>query len=71
MRFLALKISFANEVANLCDAVGAYADDVLRGIGYDRRIGNDFLNPGIGFGGPCFEKDVKSMEAVRATHGDE
>jgi UDPglucose 6-dehydrogenase len=62
--FLALKISFANEVANLCDATGATADDVLRGIGYDRRIGRDFLAPGIGFGGPCFEKDVKSMNYV-------
>ena len=62
--FLALKISFANEVANICDAVGAGADDVLRGIGYDRRIGGDFLNPGIGFGGPCFEKDVKSMDHI-------
>lgn len=62
--FLALKISFANEVANLCDAVGATSDDVLRGIGYDRRIGSEFLNPGIGFGGPCFEKDVKSIHHV-------
>jgi UDPglucose 6-dehydrogenase len=62
--FLALKISFANEVANLCDAVGATADDVLRGVGYDRRIGSEFLQPGIGFGGPCFEKDVKSINYV-------
>jgi UDPglucose 6-dehydrogenase len=62
--FLALKISFANEVANLCDALHAGADDVLRGIGYDRRIGAEFLNPGIGFGGPCFEKDVKSIHHV-------
>jgi UDPglucose 6-dehydrogenase len=62
--FLALKISFANEVANLCDAVGATSEDVLRGIGYDRRIGSQFLNPGIGFGGPCFEKDVKSIEHI-------
>jgi UDPglucose 6-dehydrogenase len=62
--FLALKISFANEIANLCDAVGATSEDVLRGIGYDRRIGSQFLNPGIGFGGPCFEKDVKSIEYI-------
>ena len=62
--FLALKISFANEIANLCDALGATSDDVLRGIGYDRRIGSQFLSPGIGFGGPCFEKDVKSIEHV-------
>lgn len=67
--FLALKISFANEVANLCDVVGATADDVLRGVGYDRRIGADFLRPGIGFGGPCFEKDVKSINSVAAGHG--
>jgi len=60
--FLALKISFANEVANLCDAFGATSDDVLRGIGYDQRIGAQFLRPGIGFGGPCFEKDLKSIE---------
>lgn len=66
--FLALKISFANEVANLCDAVGAVADDVLRGIGYDARIGSQFLNPGIGFGGPCFEKDVKSIEHVASRY---
>lgn len=67
--YLALKISFANEVANLCDAFDATADDVLRGIGYDQRIGAQFLRPGIGFGGPCFEKDVKSMEHVALTQG--
>jgi UDPglucose 6-dehydrogenase len=66
--FLALKISFANEIANLCDALGATSDDVLRGIGYDRRIGSQFLSPGIGFGGPCFEKDVKSIEHVASKH---
>jgi UDPglucose 6-dehydrogenase len=62
--FLALKISFANEVANFCDAVDADALAVLRGVGHDRRIGTAFLMPGIGFGGPCFEKDVKSLHAV-------
>ena len=67
--FLALKISFANEVANLCDAVGATSDDVLHGIGYDRRIGKEFLMPGIGFGGPCFEKDVKSMHHTSEKYG--
>ena len=67
--FLALKISFANEVANMCDALGATADDVLRGVGYDHRIGKDFLRPGIGFGGPCFEKDVKSMSHVASQYG--
>lgn len=59
--FLAMKITYANEVANLCDALDACSDDVLRGMGYDPRIGSDFLRPGIGFGGPCFEKDVKSI----------
>jgi UDPglucose 6-dehydrogenase len=59
--FLALKISFANEVANFCDAVDADALAVLRGVGHDRRIGTAFLTPGIGFGGPCFEKDVKAL----------
>ena len=62
--FLAMKITFANEIANLCDALGADADDVLRGVGYDRRIGSQFLMPGIGFGGPCFEKDLKSLRRV-------
>ncbi len=59
-----MKITYANEVANLCDALGAYSDDVLRGMGYDPRIGSDFLRPGIGFGGPCFEKDVKSIRHI-------
>jgi UDPglucose 6-dehydrogenase len=59
--FLALKISFANEVATFCDAVDADALAVLRGVGHDRRIGTAFLTPGIGFGGPCFEKDVKAL----------
>ncbi len=67
--FLALKISFANQVANLCDALGATSDDVMRGIGYDRRIGAEFLRPGIGFGGPCFEKDVKSIDHVATLLG--
>jgi UDPglucose 6-dehydrogenase len=68
--FLAMKISFANEVANFCGKVGANADEVLRGVGYDRRIGDLFLQPGIGFGGPCFEKDVKSMQHVQVQNGD-
>jgi UDPglucose 6-dehydrogenase len=62
--FLALKISFANEVANFCDAVNADALAVLSGVGYDSRIGRSFLYPGIGFGGPCFEKDLKSLNYV-------
>lgn len=66
--YLAMKVSFANEVANLCDLVGADALDVLHGIGSDRRIGGAFLAPGIGFGGPCFEKDVKSMQHLAAEY---
>jgi UDPglucose 6-dehydrogenase len=67
--FLALKISFANEVANFCDAVDADALAVLSGVGYDSRIGRSFLYPGIGFGGPCFEKDLKSLNFVAQQHG--
>jgi UDPglucose 6-dehydrogenase len=59
--YLALKVSFANEVANICDTLGTPVDDVLLGIGADTRIGREFLRPGIGFGGPCFEKDVKGI----------
>jgi UDPglucose 6-dehydrogenase len=62
--FLALKISFADEIANLCGSLDADATDVLRGMGYDRRIGDAYLVPGIGFGGPCFEKDLKSLDNV-------
>jgi len=67
--FLALKISFANEIANLCDTLDADALDVLRGVGCDRRIGEAYLTPGIGFGGPCFEKDVQSLEHVARLSG--
>lgn len=67
--FLATKISFANEVANFCAKAGANSDDVLRGMGYDTRIGEKFLAPGIGFGGPCFEKDVKSLHHVAGKCG--
>jgi UDPglucose 6-dehydrogenase len=59
--FLAMKISFANQVANLCDRLDADALEVLDAVGSDRRIGRHFLHPGIGFGGPCFEKDLKSL----------
>ncbi len=65
--FLAMKISFANEVANLCDDLDADALDVLEAVGYDKRIGRMFLQPGIGFGGPCFEKDLKSLIHISKT----
>lgn len=58
---LATKISFMNEIANLCDVVGADVQDIRRGIGSDRRIGPHFIFPGVGFGGSCFPKDVKAL----------
>jgi UDPglucose 6-dehydrogenase len=62
--FLALKISFINAVANLCEATDANVEQVARGMGLDRRIGKRFLSPGIGYGGSCFPKDVAAFRSV-------
>ncbi|HLE41934.1 MAG TPA: UDP-glucose/GDP-mannose dehydrogenase family protein, partial [Nitrospirota bacterium] len=65
---LATKISFINEMANICAGLGADIDSVRRGMGYDRRIGFDFLFPGVGYGGSCFPKDVKALAQTAQEH---
>jgi UDPglucose 6-dehydrogenase len=62
--FLATKISFMNEIANICELVGVDVKAVGRGIGLDQRIGTQFMNPGIGYGGSCFPKDVRALEKI-------
>lgn len=67
--FLALKISYMNDMANLCELVGADITDVAKGMSYDERIGARFLNAGIGFGGSCFPKDTKALKFLAREHG--
>lgn len=69
--FLAVKISFINEIAHICELVGANIDEVARGMGFDRRIGNKFLHAGIGYGGSCLPKDVSSLIHVASERGYE
>lgn len=67
--FLALKISYMNDIANLCELVGADIQDVAKGMSYDARIGSNFLNAGIGYGGSCFPKDTKALKYIAKQHG--
>ena len=67
--FLALKISYMNDIANLCELVGADVLDVAKGMSYDKRIGSSFLNAGIGYGGSCFPKDTKALKYLATEKG--
>jgi len=67
--FLATKISFINEIATICEALGADVKEVAIGMGYDRRIGPQFLDAGLGYGGSCFPKDVKALSYMAAEKG--
>ena len=69
--FLALKISYMNDIANLCELVGANIEDVAKGMSYDPRIGSSFLHAGIGYGGSCFPKDTKALKYLAKQYGYE
>jgi UDPglucose 6-dehydrogenase len=68
--FLATRISFINEIANICERLGADVKEVATGMGYDKRIGHYFLDAGVGYGGSCFPKDVKALAHMATTHGN-
>lgn len=69
--FLALKIAYMNDIANLCELVGANIEDVAKGMSYDSRIGSSFLHAGIGYGGSCFPKDTKALKYLAKQNGYE
>jgi UDPglucose 6-dehydrogenase len=67
--FLAMRVSFINEIAAICERVGADVKDVVSGAGADKRIGTGFMNPGLGFGGSCFPKDLRALRGVAQSQG--
>ncbi len=66
---MATRLSFINEIATICDQMGADVKEVAEGMGYDKRIGHAFLNAGLGWGGSCFPKDVQALAYMASTHG--